>query len=188
MVFKFIIISDEVDNFAREIEIDSEATFLDLQNVLLDSVGYTKDQMTSFFLCDDDWNKETEITLEEMDSSSDVDIYLMEKTHLEELLEEEKQKLIFVFDYITDRCFFMELNSIVPGEHLAKAKCVGSRGDAPIQMLPLEEFETKQAAATSALLLDDDFYGDSEFDMDEIDKEGFEGFNPGDENAFDDRF
>ena len=186
MVFKFRIISDEVDNFSREIEIDSEATFLDLQNAILDSVGYTKDQMTSFFLCDDDWNKETEITLIEMDSSSDVDIYLMEKARLEELLEEEKQKLVLVFDYLTDRCFFMELNAIVTGEHLAEAKCVGSKGDAPVQVLPLEDFEAKQV--TSSLLLDDDFYGDSEFDMDEIDKDGFEGFCPGEENAFDDRF
>ena len=185
MVFKFIIISDEVDNFLREIEIDSEATFLELQNAILESVGYTKDQMTSFFLCDEGWNKETEITLVEMDSSSDVDIYLMEETRLEELLEDEKQKLIFVFDYITDRCFFMELNSIIPGKRLEKAECVKSRGDAPIQVLALEEFESKQAATSSALLMDDEFYGDSEFDIDELDKDGFEeigGGNPYDES------
>ena len=29
MVYRFTIISDEVDNFRREIQIDSEATFLD---------------------------------------------------------------------------------------------------------------------------------------------------------------
>ena len=30
MVFRFLILSDEVDDFKREIKIDSEATFLDL--------------------------------------------------------------------------------------------------------------------------------------------------------------
>ena len=45
MVFRFLLLSDEVDDFKREIQIDSEATFLDLHNAILDSVGYTKDQM-----------------------------------------------------------------------------------------------------------------------------------------------
>jgi hypothetical protein len=40
MLFRFLILSDEVDDFKREIKIDSEATFLDLHNAILDSVGY----------------------------------------------------------------------------------------------------------------------------------------------------
>ena len=113
MVFRFLILSDEVDDFKREIQIDSEATFLELHNAILDSVGYTKDQMASFFVCDDDWSKRTEITLVEMDTSSDVDSYIMEDTHLDELLEDEHQKLLYVFDYMTDRAFFMELREII---------------------------------------------------------------------------
>ncbi len=31
MIFNFRIVSDEVDNFKREIEIDATATFLDLK-------------------------------------------------------------------------------------------------------------------------------------------------------------
>ena len=116
MVFRFLILSDEVDDFKREIKIDSEATFLDLYNAIMDSVGYTKDQMCSFFICDDDWSKNTEITLVEMDTSSEVDNYIMEDTRLEELLEDEHQKLLFVFDYMTERAFFMELREIIPGK------------------------------------------------------------------------
>ena len=59
MVYKFRILSDEVDAFVREIAIDSEATFLDLHKAILESVDYTPDQMSSFFLCNDDWEKET---------------------------------------------------------------------------------------------------------------------------------
>ena len=50
MVYRFTIISDEVDNVRREIQIDSEATFLDFHNAILKSVGYSNDQMTSFFI------------------------------------------------------------------------------------------------------------------------------------------
>ena len=63
MVFKFTILSDEVDNFVRVISIDSEATFLDLHHAILDSMKYEKNLLTSFFLCGDDWGKEQEITL-----------------------------------------------------------------------------------------------------------------------------
>ena len=57
MIYRFTIISDEVDDFVREIQIDPEATFYDFHEAILKSVGYANDQMTSFFICDDDWEK-----------------------------------------------------------------------------------------------------------------------------------
>ena len=71
MIYRFTIISDEVDDFVREIQIDPEATFFDFHEAILKSVGYANDQMTSFFICDDDWEKEKEVTLEEMDDNPD---------------------------------------------------------------------------------------------------------------------
>ena len=35
MVYRFTLISDEVDDFIREIKIDSEATFFDLHEAIL---------------------------------------------------------------------------------------------------------------------------------------------------------
>ena len=61
MIYKFLFISDEEAEFMREISIDSEATFLDLHHAILDAVKYDKDAMTSFFICNDDWEKEQEI-------------------------------------------------------------------------------------------------------------------------------
>ena len=165
MVFRFLILSDEVDDFKREIKIDSEATFLDLYNAIMDSVGYTKDQMCSFFICDDDWSKNTEITLVEMDTSSEVDNYIMEDTRLEELLEDEHQKLLFVFDYMTERAFFMELREIIPGKDLDKAVCSKSIGEAPVQIMSFDEMDAK----TGNTEIGEDFYGDSEYDIDELD-------------------
>lgn len=183
MIFRFLILSDEVDDFKREIKIDSEATFLDLHNVILDSVGYTKDQMCSFFICEDDWTKKTEITLVEMDTSSEVDNYIMEDTRLEELLEDEHQKLMFVFDYMTERAFFMELREIVPGKDLDEPICSKSVGLPPAQTISFDEFEAKNGSSE----IDEDFYGDSEYDLDELDKEGFEGLGDGPmDNPYDD--
>lgn len=182
MVFRFLILSDEVDDFKREIKIDSEASFLDLYNAIMDSVGYTKDQMCSFFTCDDNWNKQTEITLVEMDTSSDVDNFIMEDTYLEEFLEDEHQKLLFVFDYMTDRAFFMELREIITGKDLDKAVCSKSVGEAPAQIMSFEEMDSK----ASSTEIDEDFYGDSEYDIDELDRNGFDGFGDGPmENPYD---
>lgn len=63
MIFKFIMVSDEIDEFRREIEIESDSTFLEFHKAILDSVGYTDDQITSFFICDDEWERSQEISL-----------------------------------------------------------------------------------------------------------------------------
>jgi len=175
MVYKFRILSDEVDNFTREIAISSEASFLDLHDAILDSVGYSKDQMTSFFICNDDWEKVTEVTLIEMDSSPEVDSWVMESTKLSELIEDEGQKLLYIFDYLTERAFFIEIFQIVPGKDLEKAKCILTEGDAPIQTAELEDFTAIDT--TPKINLDEDFYGDQDFDINELDADGFTGLD-----------
>ena len=115
MIFNFRIVSDEVDNFKREIQIDAEATFLDLKNAICESVDYDKNQMSSFFICDDRWEKEREITLEDMGSDSSEDVYLMEDSVLSDFIEDEGQRLMFTFDYLTDRSFYIEMKKMITG-------------------------------------------------------------------------
>jgi hypothetical protein len=186
MIFRFLILSDEVDNFVREIKIDSDATFLDLHNMIIESTGYTKDQMTSFFICDDNWNKKTEITLVDMGTSPEEDSYIMEDTRLEELLEDEDQKLLYVFDYLTERAFFMELKEMILRKTLDKPVCIRSEGLPPPQVTTFEEADAKIQIND---LLGEDFYGDNEYNADELDSSGFEGLDNASDNSFDeDRF
>lgn len=170
MIYRFTIISDEVDDFVREIQIDPEATFFDLHEAILKAANYTNDQMTSFFICDDDWEKEKEITLEEMDNNPEMDSWIMKETPLNELIEDEKQKLLYVFDYMTERCFFIELSEIITGKEIKGAKCTKKSGEAPKQTVDFEEM----AAGGGSLDLDENFYGDQDFDMEDFDAEGFD--------------
>lgn len=170
MIYRFTIISDEVDDFVREIQIDPEATFFDLHEAILKAANYTNDQMTSFFICDDDWEKEKEITLEEMDDNPEMDSWIMKETRLNELIEDEKQKLLYVFDYMTERCFFIELSEIITGKEIKGAKCTKKSGEAPKQTVDFEEM----AAGGGSLDLDENFYGDQDFDMEDFDAEGFD--------------
>lgn len=175
MVYRFVLVSDEADNFSREIEIDSEATFLQLRNAILESVDYSKDELDSFFLCDDEWQKEEEITLEDMDTSSDKDTWLMETTHLDEMIEDEGQKLLFVFDYMTDRCFFMEMKEAIPGRSLAEPICTLKKGKAPKQQVDMAEFEKALDDKLSKDLdfSDDIYVGGNQYNEEDVQDFGY---------------
>ena len=183
MVYRFLIVSDEVEDFKREIQIDAEATFLELHEAILQSVGFKPAEMCSFFICEDDWTRRTEITLIDMGAPTDADTCLMEDTRLEEFLEDEHQRLIYVFDYMFDRAFYMELREIITGRTLQEAVCTRSVGEPPEQAFTEEELEKdlgKVLNTTTTAATGEDFYGDSEYDDDELDREGMGGFDDGD--------
>ena len=173
MIFKFLILSDEVDNFKREIKIDADATFLDLYDAIVKCTGFSNKEMASFFLCDDKWRKKQEITLVEMDTYSDEDSYIMEECILSDYLEDEKQKLMFVFDYFNERALFIELSELIPGKSLKTPVCTLSVGKAPEQIANIEDLK----ADSVSLDMGETFYGDESFELDELDREGFEGLD-----------
>jgi len=173
MIFRFLLLSDEVEDFKREIQIDADATFFDLHKAIVKSVDFQEGEMASFFICSDDWEKGQEITLVEMDTSPDEDSYTMEASRLNDFLEDEKQKLMYVFDYLTERAFFMELREIMTGKNLDEPVCTKSTGNPPSQFV---DFDTV-AAASSTIDTGENFYGDEGYDMDELDAEGFDGLD-----------
>ncbi len=182
MIYKFTILSDEVEDFVRVISIDAEASFLDFHHAILDSCQYTKDMLTTFFICSDDWEKEQEVTLIEMDTGSEYDDLVMEDTKLEDLINDEKQKLMYVFDLLSERTFFMEVTEIIPGVSSSHAECILSRGHAPAQIL-LED----DVIITPDINVDASFYGDTAFDENELDDVDFDDAEPEpDELNFDD--
>lgn len=174
MIYRFTIISDEVDGFMREIKIDADAKFLELHRLILESCGYEDNQMTSFTICENGWEKGQEITLEEMDTDADEDSYIMAETELSEFLEDEKQHLLYTFDPLADRVFFIELSEIQTGKTLAQGKVTRSLGNPPSQTLDFDEmFARNPIVETSSIMDDDDLFGD-EIDSSEIDLEGFD--------------
>lgn len=169
MVYRFIIGSEESENFKLEIVIDAADTFMRLRNVILDAAGYSKDQMDSFFICDDEWNNEKEITYMDMGTDSDEDIWLMEDTPLEELVEDEGQKLKFVFDYMTDRYFYMRLKETMPGKSLVDPLCERKEGRPPKESVDIEEFvPVISKVDTTIEELGEEFFGDEEFNEEEL--------------------
>lgn len=188
MVYKFRLLSDESENFRRDIEIDSEASFYDLHKAILDSVEYKDDQMTSFFICSKSWIKEVEITLEDMGSRSDEDNYVMSETIIVDLIEDEKQRLVYVFDPVGDRVFYMELSKIEFGKDIDAPRCIKSVGEPPVQTLDFDELMKKDpiVSASSEEDLDDEFYGSDGYNDEDLD--GLDLDNIADVSSIDDLY
>lgn len=184
MIYRIKLISEEVDGFVREIKIDSEASFLDLNNIILKACGY-QDDMTSFFLCNDEWEREQQITREDMGSGMyDDEAYAMATTRLSELIEEEGQKMEYIFDPFEERSFYLKVQEEITGEDLDEAIVSREKGEAPQQFHGLDTddlVKTLTAAKTQATSAesDDDLYdpygiGGDTFNDDEFDSEAFE--------------
>lgn len=177
MVYKFLVGSEEAENFKLEIMIDSEDTFMRLRNTILDAAGYDKDQVDSFYICDEEWNKEEEVMVMDMGLDSDDDLWLMDDTPLEELLEDEGQRLKFVFDMVSERYFYMRLKETIPGRSLHDPLCTRKEGKAPKEFAELEPVtKTTKVANTSIDEIGEEFYGEDSYNDDELtDLDAFEG-------------
>ena len=175
MIYKIAFSCDEGDGFRRVFEADSDATFLDLHNAILQSVGYPDDQMTSFFMCNDRWEKGQEVTLVEMDSSFEYDNMVMNETRLSDLLEETGQRLIYIFDPMFERYFFGSLKEISRGS-MNGVECVEKKGTVPEQLKSVDNLDAILGKDGKGDLgfNDEDFYGDSQYDIDDLDSEGFQ--------------
>ena len=171
MIYHFVVLSDEVDDFRREIDIDAEATFQDLNDLLLKTCSYKKDLMTSFFVCDEFWDKKQEITAVDMnDNPEEESAPLMGHTHLSDIINEVEAKkkinLLFEFDIMCERYLYMQLKEVRDHEHLLQAVITLEKGKAP-----------KQEGDIDSMFKDldtSDMYGDDSFNDDELDLDGYQ--------------
>lgn len=105
------MLSDENDNFVRDFEVSHEMNLLELHNFIIASIGYD-DCMASFYTADEQWQPLQEFSLmdlgEEQFEGAPV---AMEKVSLAELVVSECNRLIYQFDMIADRAFYIEVVS-----------------------------------------------------------------------------
>ncbi|MCQ2311029.1 MAG: plasmid pRiA4b ORF-3 family protein [Paludibacteraceae bacterium] len=184
MIYKITFSCDEGEDLRLTFEADPEATFLDLHKAILAAVRYKDDQMTSFFMCNDRWEKEQEVTLVEMDNNFEYDNMTMENTRLSELMEEQGQRLIYIFDPMFERYFFGSLREIMSGQ-MEGVKLVEKKGKAPKQLQTedsLAGIVGKDGKADWES--EEDFYGDSQYDAEDLDMEGFQDLSFDDGSMF----
>ena len=112
MIYKIRIILDAKDDIFRDIEIDASNSMEEFHNAIAQSFGFLGNEMASFYTCDAEWIQDQEIALFDM-SETGSDVRLMNETSLEDLMNEQNPKLIYVYDFLSMWTFFVELADIV---------------------------------------------------------------------------
>ena len=154
-----------------------------MHKAILESVGYKDDQITSFFMCNDEWEKGQEVTLVEMGANFEYDNMTMAETRLSDLLKEQGQRMIYIFDPMFERYFFGRLTDMKAG-HQEGVILKQKQGKAPKQLQTEQDFDAQLKKSGTDLGLDEDFYGDSEYEASDIDAEGFQDLSFDDGSMF----
>ncbi len=138
MIIKYRLISAESDEFVRDIEIYSDNTFEDLHNAIQVSCDYDSLLMSSFYLSNKNWDKLQEIVEEIIDEEFQTEVMLMKETELSDLEPKKAQRYIYLFDFFSERSFFIEIVNIreetSEDEKLEFPVCTLSQGEAPKQI------------------------------------------------------
>lgn len=116
MVYKIRLILDTEENVLRDIVISYNDTLEDLHNAITNAFGFYGTEMASFYLTDDKWNQGDEIPLFDMSESNNS--MSMQKFKIKEVLTEDNDKLIYVYDFLALWSFYVELISIEEDENL----------------------------------------------------------------------
>ncbi len=136
MVFKFRLLSHEIKDFVRDIEIKSSQTFFDFHKAIQDDLNYDSSQIASFFLTNQLWEKEKEFILFDMSDVPNNKMIAMDLARLRDYVKDPKQRLIYTFDIFNERCLFIELiDSQNELNYFDYPAIVFSKGIAPQQIL-----------------------------------------------------
>ncbi|VAV84583.1 FIG00651823: hypothetical protein [hydrothermal vent metagenome] len=114
MIYRFRVIldNDTEDDIFRDIEIRKTDTLEDLHNTITQSFGFDGTEMASFYVSDDQWNQGEEISLFDM-SEGINSVRLMNETTLDDIVDDTRTKLIYVYDFLSMWTFLIELAEIV---------------------------------------------------------------------------
>ena len=181
MTLKLTLFSQEKEDFVLEILIDNDAKFSELHQLILNDCNYEEHKKQCFLICDEDWRVKQRVCLHDEDLGYDQDINLMSRTRIGDFLEEEGQRLAYVFDPEGKRFFLMELTENVFGRTEKKAIVNRRHGLAPLQSAN-DSLRIKDKPSSSRdpeeifeeETIEENFYGDDGFEAEELDLEGYE--------------
>ena len=173
--FRVLLDSEKDEEIFRDIQIEDTANFETLYRTILQSFNFEGQEIGSFFLSNDDWDKGHEISLMDMRYSDDDpdSPSVMSEAILKDYMEFSDQKIILVYDFLRMWIFLLELIEILP-DVSGEPKVLLSVGLAPPE--------------DSKIVQEDGFEGDfEEFDeeYDEFGDDFEDGYNDEDFSSFD---
>lgn len=171
MIYKFRMLMEGNDTFMREYELKVTDSFESFHNLIQSTVKFKTLELASFFICDSEWSRMQEITLLDMvdapQTEDDIplaEVITMNEALLKDFMEEPRQRIIYEYDFLKPKTFYIELSGIVKSDADGVfPRCTYSRGEAESIAPPsLDENEPEE-------LLEDEDYAD-DFQIDGLDE------------------
>ncbi len=115
-VYKFRLLTDEQEDFVRDLELTEDHSFYDFHLAILQTTSLAGSELSSFFMCDQNWEKQAEIMLMDMagpDGGSPnggiMSQYVMNEAYIGDFITEERQRFLYEYDFLNLKTFFIEL-------------------------------------------------------------------------------
>lgn len=197
MVYRFKVTYEDHEDVFRYIEIKSSQSFLELHTAIQQSIGFDNSKSATFYMSDDYWRKEKEISVEntgekkapkaKTKKSGEVE----KKKTIADHIDNPHQRFVYVFDPEKEWTFQIELLKIVPDEKdVIYPRCIKTVGNSPKQYkpvatpVPVEEDDVDEAPAKGkpAVILDKEEHAPIVLEKDPLDEEA-KGFIPLDEDG-----
>lgn len=164
--FRVLLDSSDKNEIFRDILIGETENFETFYHAILDAYQFSGEQMASFYMSNDSWDKGHEISIFDMGMGEENDQIMpsvMKTSIIADYVQDEDQKIILVHDFIRMWIFLIELIEVTE-EAPDHPKVVLSVGNAPAETSKTGEEELF-------------FETDSEHDMEEDEDEfGFNDF------------
>jgi hypothetical protein len=174
-VYRFRVSLEDNEDVYRDIDIRSGQNFEQFHTAIQEAYKFDAKHSASFFVSDDYWRKNQEITLRKEDLPLDEDEIrkkvepkkLMADTKISKYIEQPHQRFVYIFDPVVQWSFLVEMVKIAEeNPKLNYPACTRSVGGAPKQYRQvnvIKDEETNPDLAMANLLAglessDEDIY------------------------------
>jgi hypothetical protein len=177
LTYKLRIVADTEDDIFIDISINSNNTFLQLHDTIVNGFKLDGGEMASFYKSNDNWDKGAEITLMDMSFGEDDDNknMCMENTQVHQVLTKDEPKFLYLYDFLNMNIFYIDLVEISNSNPSSNPQILNTFG----------EYEVKKDK-DSTIDLEEDTSVTSEIDdiLNEYDEDNFESFDELDEDLY----
>jgi len=132
-VLKIRVVPDVEADVFRDIQIGVDRSMKELYDSIIKTFGFRGDQMASFYLSNDEWDKGHEIALMDMGGTVGDLPNDMASAISGEIITHQEQKVILVYDFLKMWCFYLEVLDITEEDNDGTPEIIMSFGEAPIE-------------------------------------------------------
>jgi hypothetical protein len=160
-VYRFRVSLEDNEDVYRDIDIKSGQNFEQFHTVIQEAFKFDAKHAASFFVSDDYWRKNQEITLrkedlplEEEEIKKNVDPKkLMAETKIAKYIEQPHQRFVYIFDPVAQWSFLIEMLKIAEeNPKLNYPVCTRTVGNPPKQYKQVNIIKDEEEQSPDALM------------------------------------